>query len=342
MNNFKNSKKPRDLSGWLVYVFAVVTIHIIGFILLMMGARIYPEMIGMAFISYTLGLRHAFDADHIAAIDNTVRKLIQQKENPKGVGFFFSLGHSTVVILMTVATIFAVHWVQSSLPHFQKYGGAIALTVSGLFLLVIGIGNLYIWAGILKQFIEMRKGVYKDENNDYTISGGVLSRIIGIFYKYIKKSWHVYVLGFMFGLGFDTATQVALLTTSAGAAGHSVPAISILAFPILFAAGMSLMDTADGFFMTTAYEWVFSTPLRKVYYNLTITGLSVIAALFIGFVEVMQMLTNIVGLNNRYFAWIKALNFNDAGYILVMLFILVWLISFTGWKLLKMDENKDF
>ncbi|MBL4933315.1 HoxN/HupN/NixA family nickel/cobalt transporter [Clostridium sp. YIM B02565] len=343
MENFlktiKSNIQEKKYSGFIRYIIAVLALHIIGIALLITGVSKYPQIIGMAVLSYTLGLRHAFDADHITAIDNTVRKLVQERQNPKGVGFLFSFGHSTVVIIMAALTVFAVKWTENSMPQFQKYGGAISLAVSGSFLLIIGLVNLFMWKDIFKTFLKVRKGTYKEEELDYDNSKGFINKLTGIVYKSIRKGWHVYILGFLFGLGFDTATQVSLLATSATAASHEIPILATLSFPILFTAGMSLMDTADGFFMCTAYEWVFSTPIRKIYYNLTITGLSVIAALFIGFIEIIQMITPILGLDNEFCNFISNLDFNIAGYILVGLFIVVWGISYAGWKILNIGEK---
>lgn len=226
-----------------------------------------------------------------------------------------------------------------SLPQLQTYGGFIGLTVSGIFLIVIGLINLFILIDIYKNFIGMRRGEYKEESIEKMLSGGALRKIIRVLYSFINKSWHVYFLGFMFGLGFDTASQIAILATSAGAASQTQLSVYVLAFPILFTAGMSLMDTADGFFMTTAYQWVFSTPIRKMYYNMTVTGLSVIAALFIGSIEIAQMITPRMGLHTGIWLWVQNLNFNMMGYMMVVIFILVWVISYGGWKLLRLDEQ---
>lgn len=337
--NIKNARKIfGDYSSWIGYGFAVLGIHLIGVALLLLGAREHPEMLGMGLISYSLGLRHAFDADHITAIDNMVRKMVQQRENPKGVGFFFSFGHSTVVVLMSVIAIFTVRLAQQRFPQLHELGGIVALTVSGGFLFLIGLINLFIWIDIYKTFISMRHGTYK-EDTGHTLPGGILKRGISFIYGFVNKSWQVYLLGFVFGLGFDTASQVAMLTTSAGAASQTIPSFAILSFPILFTAGMSLMDTADGLFMTTAYEWVFSTPIRKIYYNLTITGLSVIAALLIGSVELIQVIVPKLGLNYGAWIWLQNLNFNTLGFMLVALFLLVWAISYGGWKLLGIGEQ---
>jgi high-affinity nickel-transport protein len=343
MINLSNNKNPYiKYSDWLPYAAVVLAIHILGIVLLGTGVYKHPEMLGMGLISYVLGLRHAFDADHIAAIDNMVRKLIEQKKNPKGVGFFFSFGHSTVVILMGIATIFTVKWAQQRLPELQRVGSVIALTVSGTFLLIIGIVNLFIWINIYKTFISMRRGNSQGENlEEMLASSGIIARSIKFLFSIINKNWHIYLLGFTFGLGFDTASQIALLATSAGAVSEAIPWYAILSFPILFTAGMSLMDTADGFFMCTAYQWVFSTPLRKVYYNLTVTGLSVVAALFIGSAEVLQVIIPKLGIENSALHWLESLNFNTMGIMLTILFFVVWATSFGVWKFLGMGEMEE-
>ncbi|AGK96643.1 HoxN/HupN/NixA family nickel/cobalt transporter [Clostridium pasteurianum] len=324
---------------WLRYGIIVAILHIIGIILLLTNAQKYPQIIGFGFLAYTFGLRHAFDADHIAAIDNTVRKLVQQKEEPTGVGFFFSLGHSSVVFVMSVLTAFSMKWAQNNIPQIKEVGGVIGTTVSGGFLLLIGILNLYIWFDIYKIFTGIRRGQYNEEHLDeLLLNRGFISRFLGSFYRFINKSWHVYPLGFLFGLGFDTASEVALLAISANAATQAIPATLIISLPILFAAGMSLMDTADGIFMTTAYNWAFSTPLRKIYYNLSVTGISVVAALCIGFIELTQILTPKLGLNSGFWQWIQDLDFGSIGYLLVGLFIISWGLSYLMWKILRLEN----
>jgi high-affinity nickel-transport protein len=328
----------KKYSDYIPYVLVVFAMHILGITFLLIGGKQNTTIIGMGFVAYTLGLRHAFDADHIAAIDNTVRKLVQQKRNPKGVGFFFSIGHSTIVLIMAIITIFTVDFVQYKMPRIKELGGLVSVTVSAGFLILIGLVNLYSWIDILKTFISIRRGENNYEDIDEKLSSGVVNRLISRINRFISSSWHVYLLGLMFGLGFDTATQIAIITTSAGAASQSMSIITAMAFPVLFTSGMSLMDTTDGFFMVTAYQWVFSTPLRKIYYNLTVTGLSVVAALFIGFVEVIQIIAPRYSGNNVILNSIISMNFNMAGYILVILFIVIWLASFIGWKVLKMEE----
>ncbi|GAV21498.1 HoxN/HupN/NixA family nickel/cobalt transporter [Carboxydothermus pertinax] len=327
---------------WFHYGMLVAVIHLIGLTLLFLKARQYPQFLGLGFLAYTLGLRHAFDADHIAAIDNTVRKIIQDRGQPTGVGFFFSLGHSSVVFLMAMVTAVSMKWAQQNIPQLKAIGGLIGTTVSGSFLLLIGVFNLYIWIDIYRIFTKMRNGEYDKDNLEYLLlSRGFLARFFNPLFKFISKSWHVYPLGFLFGLGFDTATEVALLAVSANAAAQAIPFVAILSLPILFAAGMSLMDTADGIFMTIAYNWAFSTPLRKIYYNLTVTGLSVVAALLIGLIELAQIIIPKLGLSGGIWGWIQNLDFGGIGYLLVGLFVFTWGCSYLLWKLLRLENNES-
>lgn len=326
--------------NWVPYGIVVLILHIAGISFLLIGAKNHPLLLGMAFLSYTLGLRHAFDADHIAAIDNTVRKLVQQKKNPIGVGFFFSLGHSSVVFIMAVVLAFSVHWAQKELPQWQEMGSVVGTMVSGFFLVFIGILNAVILVDLQKVFLKMRKGTYNEEEvEELLLNRGFVARFAGPLFRFINKSWHVYPLGFLFGLGFDTASEVALLAISAGAAKNALPLVGILSLPILFAAGMSLMDTADGVFMTNAYKWAFSTPLRKVYYNLTVTTLSVMAALLIGMIELAQVFSEKMNLTSGGWKWIQNLEISWMGYFLVALFLLSWLMSYVVWKVFKIEER---
>lgn len=339
MKNVHEDKTMTVRPKWLRYGVAVLGIHLLGLALLIPTAREYPQLLGIAFLAYTLGLRHAFDVDHIAAIDNTVRKMVQQKQEPTGIGFFFSLGHSSVVFIMALITALSMAWAKDNIPQLQAIGGIIGTAVSGGFLLLIGIFNLYIWFDIYRLFMKMHRGQYDEGNlEQLLLNRGFISRFFGPLYRFISKSWHVYPLGFLFGLGFDTASEVALLAISANAASHAMPFSVILSLPILFAAGMSLMDTADGVFMTTAYNWAFSTPLRKVYYNLSVTGISVVAALFIGLIELAQIITPKLGLMGGVWEWIQNLDFGGIGYILVGLFILSWGLSYFLWKFLRFEN----
>ncbi len=325
--------------AWIGYGGTVFGLHLLGLLALLHAARAHPVLLGMGFLAYTLGLRHAFDADHIVAIDNTVRKLIRQGEVPLGVGFYFSLGHSTVVLAMAVVTAVIARWGQQALPHLQAVGGLIGTAVSGVFLLAIGLINLFICIDIYLIFREMRRGHYDPQALDQLLPPGLVARVASPLFRIVNRSWQVFPLGLLFGLGFDTASEIALLALSAGAAAGAVPTAGILALPVLFAAGMSLMDTADGVFMTTAYRWAFTTPLRKVYYNLTVTGLSVVAALLIGLIELIQVLTQALGLTTGLWGWLRALDFAAIGYAVVTLFVLTWSFSYGAWRLLRLEER---
>jgi high-affinity nickel-transport protein len=329
----------RAWPAWLGYGGVILGLHAFGMLGLLLAARTHPVLLGMGLLAYTLGLRHAFDADHIAAIDNTVRKLMKEKEQPVGVGFYFSLGHSTVVLFMAAATALVTGWARQALPHLKEVGGLIGTSVSGGFLLLIGLINLFIWVDIYTVFQKIRQGEDDEALERLLFSRGLMARLVGPLLRMIKRSWQAYPLGFLFGLGFDTASEVALLAMSAGAAATALPAAGILALPVLFAAGMSLMDTADGAFMTTAYRWAFATPLRKVYYNLTLTGLSVVAALVIGSVELTQVITYELGLTAGFWKWLQDLDFSRLGYVLVAVFVLTWSVSYGAWRLLRIEER---
>ncbi|TBL81216.1 HoxN/HupN/NixA family nickel/cobalt transporter [Paenibacillus thalictri] len=335
MNN-TNSPQYR----WRGYGIVVALLHIAGIGLLIVSMRDYPTLLGLGFLAYTLGLRHAFDADHIAAIDNTVRKLVQQKKNPMGVGFYFSLGHSSVVCCMAVVTAFAAKWAEANISQLADIGGIIGTSVSGVFLVLIGVLNFFILSSIFQVFRKMRNTKY-DENQfeELLQARGFMARLLGPMFKFVSKSWHVYPIGFLFGLGFDTASEVALMAISAGAAKSAIPIAGIISLPLLFAAGMSLLDTADGIFMTTAYKWAFRTPLRKVYYNLTVTGLSVVAALVIGMIELAQVLGPKLGFSNGFWQWVEELDFGSVGYILVIIFVVSWAVSYGIWKWMRIEER---
>ena len=324
------------------YLGGVVVLHLLGIVLLAVSMNDHPAMMGLGFLAYTLGLRHAFDVDHIAAIDNTVRKLLQQKEDPLGVGFFFSLGHSTVVCMMAIVAAFAAIWAKSNLPEFQRIGGLIGTSVSGVFLVLIGVINLVIMHNIYQVFIEMRQQSSSDHEqklDDLLNSRGFIARFITPLFKFVNKSWHVYPIGFLFGLGFDTASEVALLAISAGVAGNTSHLSGLFALPILFAAGMSLFDTADGIFMVRAYKWAFRTPLRKIYYNMSVTGLSVAAALVIGSIELAQIIGPKLGLSGSFWSWVQGIDFSSLGYILVGLFFFTWLLSYSIWHFMKIEQR---
>jgi high-affinity nickel-transport protein len=290
-----------------------------------------PALLGTAFLAYMFGLRHAFDADHIAAIDNVVRKLMQEGKAPYSVGFFFSLGHSSIVILASIAIAATAATLQGRLDQFHEIGGVIGTVVSALFLLVIGLANLFIMKGIWSAFGRARRGErIVDEDLDMLLAGrGLLARLFRPLFRVVSRSWHMYPIGFLFGLGFDTATEIGLLGISATQAAQGLSFWTILVFPALFTAGMSLMDTTDSALMTGAYGWAFDNPIRKLWYNLTITAASVVVAIFIGGIEALGLIGDKLGLEGGVWDIIGGLNDNLAnfGFAVVGIFIASWLIS---------------
>jgi high-affinity nickel-transport protein len=326
-------------SSWGGYFIVILLLHIIG-IFGLITSRADAYFWGLGLLAYTLGLRHAFDIDHIAAIDNTVRKLVQQKRNPLGVGFYFALGHSTMVLIMVLAVTFSVQWIQNEMPQFEAVGGIIGSVVLSGFLITIGIINLIILLNLFEVYRKTRSGNYQNEQVEALLENrGLFTRYLRPFFRFISRSWHVYPLGFLFGLGFDTATEVGLLALSAGAAQNEVSMLGILSLPLLFAAGMSLMDTADGMFMTTAYRWAFSAPIRKLYYNMTVTAISVIAALLVGVVELMKVVSENLHVQTGFLQWIQKLDFSDFGYVLVVLFVVAWSVSVMLWRNMKVKKG---
>jgi len=323
-----NSNSQRERKTMWKYVVAVLLLHVVAIAMLAIAVGPYPAFWGLGFISYMLGLKHAFDADHIAAIDNTVRKLTEQRRNPLGVGFYFSAGHSSVVVLMVAATALSVHWAQSNLPLFQEIGGVVGATVSGVFLIVVGIANLVTLLNLLRVRRNYRAGRLgaRELEESLTVGGGLISRLTKPLIKFIGRSWHVYPLGFLFGLGFDTASEVALLAISGAAASQSLPIIGILALPLLFASGMTLMDTANGFMVVKAYRWALEEPARKLQYNLVVTSIAVAAALAIGAIGLVDTFS--LGGNGSVQQWIVNINLDWLGYGLVIFFAVTWLIYY--------------
>jgi nickel/cobalt transporter (NiCoT) family protein len=318
---------------------AVAALHVIGCGLFLYYSSGYPAMAGLGLTAYLFGLRHAFDADHIAAIDNTTRKLLEQERRPMGVGFFFSLGHSSVVFGLVGALALATRAAHSRFPGLEHYS-FVGTGISGLFLWIIGILNLLVLMDIVRVFRDMGGGQYDRERlENRLLERGMMSRLFGRFFRLIDASWKMYPLGFLFGLGFDTATEVGLLALAAGVASHAVPPVAILSLPILFAAGMSLMDTLDGAFMTHAYGWAFSNPVRKVYYNITITSVSVAVALLVGTVELLQVASAQLQLSGGFWDWLATLDLGTLGYAIVGLFALMWAMSATIWKLGRIDQR---
>ncbi|TMC12567.1 MAG: HoxN/HupN/NixA family nickel/cobalt transporter [Chloroflexi bacterium] len=324
------------------FLGGVVTLHVLGWGALFAYGLSHPAFLALGGVAYTFGLRHAFDADHISAIDNTTRKLLQDGKRPMGVGFFFSLGHSTVVLLIAAALGLAVRWVVQGVNSGQLhgYGSLLGTTVSGVFLLLIGILNLLILAGILRVYRRMRAGQYDRRGlEEEMVSGGLMTRVFGRLFKLIRHSWQMYPVGFLFGLGFDTASEVGLLAISAGAAAQGLPFLAVLSLPVIFAAGMSAMDTVDGAFMAKAYSWAFSNPIRKVFYNLTVTGLSVFVALFVGGLEVVQIGIQVLGLRGQPFDAIAGFDFGTVGLVIVASFVVTWVAAFAIFKLRRVEER---
>ena len=325
------------LVGWGVLAFIVAPQHY-----QVDGTSVFG--LGLGVTAYTLGMRHAFDADHIAAIDNTTRKLMAEGRRPLSVGFWFSLGHSSIVfglvLVLSLGVKALVGQVENESSTLQQTTGLIGTAVSGAFLLLIGILNLIVLREILDVFRRMRHGDYDEAQLEEQLNRrGLMNRILGGVTKAVRKPWHMYPVGLLFGLGFDTATEVSLLVLAGGAAAFNLPWYALLTLPVLFAAGMSLLDSIDGCFMNFAYGWAFSKPVRKVYYNITITGLSVAVALIIGGIEVLGLLTDKLGIESGPLAWIGDLDLNIVGYAIVALFVLTWVIALAIWKYAHIEEK---
>jgi high-affinity nickel-transport protein len=324
---------------------SVAVLHVVGWgMMLLLVAPRYPVMLGLGGLAYAFGLRHAFDADHISAIDNTTRKLLQEGKKPLGVGFFFSLGHSTVVFLIAVALGFATQFVVTNVisanGQLKSVGGLIGTGVSGVFLLVIGIVNLIILLDILRMFRRMRAGEYdRDALEHELVAGGLLTRLFGRLFRLITHSWQMYLVGFLFGLGFDTASEISFLAISAGAAAQHIPIYALISLPLIFAAGMSLMDTADGAFMSQAYSWAFSNPVRKVFYNLTVTALSVFVALFVGLFELSQLLIQQLHLRGGAWDAIGGMDLGVMGFVIVGAFVVTWAGALVIYRGLHIEDR---
>ncbi|HZA10464.1 HoxN/HupN/NixA family nickel/cobalt transporter [Mycobacterium sp.] len=324
------------LIGWITLMVFVAPAH------LSVGDKAFG--IGVGVTAYTLGLRHAFDADHIAAIDNTTRALMARGRRPLSVGFYFSLGHSTVVFALAVLLSLGVQAIVGPLQQdsstLHHYTGLIGTGVSGAFLYLIGIINVIVLVGIVRVFLRMRRGQFDEAALEEQLNQrGLLSRVLGRSFQKISKPSHMYPLGVLFGLGFDTATEIALLVLAGTSAVAGLPWYAILCLPVLFAAGMSLLDTIDGSFMNFAYGWAFSQPVRKVYYNITITGLSVATALIIGTVQLLSLLVNQFGWSGGLWDWIAGIDLNLLGYLIIAMFVVTWAAALLVWRLGRIEER---
>jgi high-affinity nickel-transport protein len=326
-----------NVVGWGVLTLFVVPQHyVVG------NAEVFG--IGLGVTAFTLGMRHAFDADHIAAIDNTTRKLMAEGKRPVSVGLWFSLGHSTIVfglcLLLSLGVRALAGEVQNDSSRLHHVTGIIGASVSGVFLCLIALVNLVVLTGILKVFRGMRAGEFSEaELEEQLNKRGFLNRILGRATAAVRKPWHIYPVGVLFGLGFDTATEVGLLVLAGGAAAFSLPWYAILVLPVLFAAGMTIFDAADGCFMNFAYGWAFAQPVRKVFYNITVTALSVVVALLIGAIELVSVLADELGITSGPLAAIAGLDLNYVGFVIVGLFIVAWAVALLVWRFGRFEER---
>ena len=327
---------------------------VIGLYLLLIAANIgawlwavvafadHPLLLGTALLAYAFGLRHAVDADHIAAIDNVTRKLMQQGKRPIGVGFWFSLGHSSIVIVATALIVLSTAALQHSLAELKDIGGLIGTSLSALFLLLIAVVNIVILAAVWRTFQRVRSGgTLVEADLDVLLSQrGLLGRLFRPLFGFIGKSWHMYPLGFLFGLGFDTASEVGLLAISSAEAAKGLSLWSIMVFPALFTAGMALVDTTDSVLMLGAYGWAFVKPIRKLYYNMTITFVSVAVALLIGGIEALALLSDRLGLEGPVWGFVGGLaeNLGMLGFVIVAIFALSWAIAAAIYRIKRFDE----
>ncbi|MDT4982251.1 MAG: nickel/cobalt transporter (NiCoT) family protein [Pseudonocardiales bacterium] len=350
------SQDRRSLAGMVGFI---VFLHVVGFGILFvlvvpksyhLGGDHPVFNVGVGVLAYTFGMRHAFDADHIAAVDNTTRKLMADNaetgntRKPLSVGFWFSLGHSTVVFLLAFLLSIGVKALAGQVANggsgLHSATGIIGASVSGTFLWILGILNLVVLFGIINVFRKMRSGAFDEQElEDHLNHRGFMNRFLGGLTKSVRKPWHIYPVGVLFGLGFDTATEVGLLVLAGGAAAFSLPFYVILVLPILFAAGMCLLDTIDGVFMNAAYGWAFLKPVRKVFYNITITAVSVAVALIIGTIELTVVLADQANITTGPIASIASIPLDYAGYGIVGLFVVAWLTALAVWRYGRIEER---
>jgi high-affinity nickel-transport protein len=329
----------------------VIGLHLIGWVTLVavvaparytVGNQIFG--IGLGLTAYALGMRHAFDADHIAAIDNTTRTLMGRGQKPLSVGFWFSLGHSSIVFALCLLLSAGIRTLAGQIENehsmLQQLTGIVGTAISGTFLLAIALANFVILMGVVRVFRRMRAGSYDEAALEEQLNKrGFVNRILGGVTKAVSKPCHMYLVGLLFGLGFDTATEVSLLVLAGGAAAFSLPWYAILTLPILFAAGMSLLDTIDGAFMNFTYGWALSKPVRKVYYNMTVTGLSVMVALVIGSVELVSIMADKLDITSGPIRVVADIDLNKLGYAIVVLFMLTWLAAIAGWRVFRVEDR---
>jgi nickel/cobalt transporter (NiCoT) family protein len=351
LSRIREALTPSEWARFGGMILTIIALNVVGWAMLAAAVgghyHITNKQIfgfGTGALAYTLGMRHAFDADHIAAIDNTTRKLVNDGKRPLSVGFFFSLGHSTIVFVMAVLLNLGIRALDDQVKNdgstLHNVTGIIGTSVSGGFLYVIAALNLVILFGILKVFREMRSGGYDDAELEAQLDKrGLMNRFFGPIARRADTPWKMYPVGVLFGLGFDTATEVALLVLAGTAVVSGLPFYAILSLPILFAAGMCLFDTADGCFMNFAYDWAFARPVRKVYYNLTITGLSVFVALFIGTIELLGLLGQEAGLSGGFWDFMGNFDINTAGFVIVGAFVVTWAVALSIWHFGKLEQK---
>jgi nickel/cobalt transporter (NiCoT) family protein len=335
--------READLGAKLVGIYAaLVGANIAAWIWALIAFHDYPVLVGTAFLAYTFGLRHAVDADHIAAIDNVTRKLMQEGKRPVTVGFFFSLGHSTVVVLASAAIALTTSALAGHFDSFKVVGGVIGTLVSALFLFLVAAANFLVLCSVYQTFKKVRRGgdFVEEDLNLLLAQRGFLGRLFRPLFRLVSRSWQMYPLGFLFGLGFDTATEIGLLGISAAEASKGLPIWSIMVFPALFTAGMSLIDTTDGVVMLGAYGWAFSKPIRKLYYNLTITFVSVLVAVLIGGIEALGLLADQLSLEGPFWNLVGALNdnFGSLGYLIIAIFVASWFVSIAVYRLGRFER----
>ena len=325
-----------NAAGWGIFVFAIAPRH---FHFKGLGVGL-----GVAMTAWTLGARHGFDADHISAIDNTTRKLMAEGSRPLGTGFFFALGHSSVIVAVGAGLCVAARAVFGAVvdpsSSFASTGGVIGTSLAAGFLYLIAALNLVVLIGIARVFRQMRDGRFDESELERQLQArGLMYRFFGPFMKSITRSWHMFFVGAVFGIGFDTATEVLLLAATATAATAGLPWYAVLSLPLLFAGGLSIVDTVDGFFMNFAYGWAFARPVRKVYYNLVITGLSIAVALLVGTIEIAGVLSDRLDLHGGVWDVVAGFNINEAGYIVIALFVVVWLAAVTYWRMARLETR---
>jgi nickel/cobalt transporter (NiCoT) family protein len=349
----KGGLTPREWARAGAMLASVIALNVVGWLMLAAAVGGHYHItnteifgFGTGALAYTLGMRHAFDADHIAAIDNTTRKLVNDGKRPLSVGFFFSLGHSTIVFVMALLLNFGIRALDEQVKNdnsgLHNITGIIGTGVSGTFLYLIAVLNIIILVGIVKVFRQLRTGQYNDEQLEEMLEKrGLMNRFLGPIARRADAPWKMYPIGILFGLGFDTATEVALLVLAGSAVVSGLPFYAILSLPILFAAGMCLFDTIDGCFMNFAYDWAFAKPIRKVYYNLTITGLSVFVAVFIGTIEILGLIGQEYNLAGGFWDFLGTFDINTAGFVIVGIFVVTWIAALAIWHFGKIEQRWD-